>query len=66
MHINELPKWMRIIPTLLGVALAFAGMYALPSYGIRNTWGPIVGLPLGFVAGLAALSAVASRRREPK
>lgn len=64
MKIEDLPKWMNVIPTLIGVGLAIIGMYALPHYGIRNTWGPIVGLPLGLVAGVAILALVARNRRE--
>ena len=62
MNIQNLPKWMNLIPTLIGVTLAIAGMYILPTYGIRNTLGPIVGLPVGFVIGVGVLALIASRR----
>ena len=62
MDIQDLPKWMTLIPTLIGVALAIAGMYVLPMYGIRNTFGPIIGLPVGMVVGVALLARIAKRR----
>ena len=62
MDIKDLPKWTNAIPTLIGVALAIIGMYLLPSFGIRSTWGPILGLPLGMIIGVAILSSIAKRR----
>ena len=62
MDIQDLPKWMTLIPTLIGVALAIAGMYVLPMYGIRNTFGPIIGLPVGMIVGVALLALIAKRR----
>jgi len=62
MNIKDLPKWMNVIPTLIGVALAIIGMYVLPYYGIRNTWGPIIGLPLGMIIGVAILAGIARNR----
>lgn len=64
MDIKDLPKWMNVIPTLVGVALAIIGMYWLPTLGIRNIWGPILGLPLGMVIGAAILSGIARKRSE--
>ena len=46
MKIEDLPKWMSLIPTLIGVGLAIAGMYVFPMYGLRNTLGPMIGLPI--------------------
>ena len=62
MKIEDLPKWTMVIPTLTGVTLAIAGMYILPTYGIRNTLGPIIGLPVGMVIGVAVLALVARKR----
>lgn len=62
MRVEDLPRWMNAIPTLIGVALAIIGMYTLPSFGIRNTLGPIVGLPLGLIIGVAILSGIAKSR----
>ena len=62
MKIEELPKWMSIIPTLIGVALAIAGIYVLPHYGIRNIWGPIIGLPLGMIIGMGVMAMIARSR----
>ena len=62
MNIKDLPKWMNVIPSLIGVALAIIGIYLLPQYGIRNTWGPIIGFPLGMIIGVAILSYIASVR----
>ena len=62
MDVQDLPKWMTLIPTLIGVALAIAGMYVLPMYGIRNTFGPIIGLPVGMIVGVALLALIAKRR----
>ncbi len=62
MKIENLPKWMNVIPTLIGVVLAIAGMYIFPMYGIRNTFGPIIGLPVGLIIGVAVLAFIASRR----
>lgn len=53
---------MNVMPTLIGVALAIIGMYALPQFGIRNTWGPILGLPIGLIIGVAILSNIAKSR----
>lgn len=64
MDIQNLPKWMNVIPTLVGVVLAIIGMYWLPTFGIRNTWGPILGLPLGMIIGVAILSGIAKKRTE--
>jgi hypothetical protein len=61
MPLEHLPKWMNAIPTLIGVALAIIGMYWLPSVGIRNTWGPIIGLPLGMIIGIAILAGIARK-----
>ena len=62
MNIKDFPKWMNVIPTLIGVVLAIIGMYVLPYYGIRNTWGPIIGLPLGMIIGAAILAGIARNR----
>lgn len=62
MKVQDLPLWMNFIPTLIGVTLAISGMYILPMYGVRNTFGPIIGLPVGTVIGVAVLAFVASRR----
>ena len=62
MNIQDLPKWMNVIPTLIGVMLSIGGMYILPMYGLRNTLGPIIGLPVGMVIGVAILAFLASRR----
>ena len=62
MNIKDLPKWMNVIPTFIGVALAIIGMYVLPLFGIRNTWGPIIGLPLGLIIGVAILANIAKNR----
>ena len=62
LDITGLPKWTNVIPTLIGVALAISGMYVLPLLGIRNVWGPILGLPIGLIIGVAILSTVAKRR----
>ncbi len=53
---------MNVIPALIGVALAISGMYALPHFGIRNIWGPILGIPFGLVVGVAILSGIAKTR----
>ena len=62
MRVEDLPKWMNAIPTLVGVVLAIIGMYTLPSLGIRNIWGPIIGLPVGLIIGVAILSSIAKSR----
>ena len=62
MDIRDLAKWTNVIPTLIGVVLAIIGMYALPQFGIRNTWGPILGLPIGMIIGVAILSSIAKNR----
>ena len=62
LSIENLPKWYNVIPALVGVALAVIGMYALPQFGIRNTWGPIIGLPLCMVIGVAILARIAKDR----
>ncbi len=62
MRLKELPGWMNVIPTLIGVAVAVVGIYALPQFGIRNTWGPIIGLPLGMLIGVAILAKLAGKR----
>lgn len=64
MEINGIRKWMNLIPTLIGVTLSIVGMYALPRYGIRNTWGPILGLPLGMIIGAAILARMAKTGSE--
>ena len=61
MKIQDLPKWMNLIPTLIGVTLAIVGMYGFPMLGIRNTYGPIIGLPVGFVIGVVVLRQIAER-----
>ena len=61
MRVEQLPKWMHVIPSLIGVALAILGMYTLPEIGIRNTWGPIIGLPLGLIVGVGVLAIIAKR-----
>ena len=63
MKIEELPKWMNVIPVLIGVALAITGMYVFPLLGMRNTLGPIIGLPVGFIIGFAVLSIVAKNKQ---
>ena len=50
---------MKAMPTFIGVALAIIGMYTFPLIGIRNTFGPIVGLPLGIIIGVAILWRIA-------
>lgn len=62
MNFEGLPKWMNLIPSLVGVVLAIIGMYVLPQIGIRNTWGPIIGLPLGMIIGVAILANIARAR----
>jgi len=62
MKIEDLPKWMSLIPTLIGVGLAITGMYVFPMYGLRNTLGPIIGLPIGMVVGVSVLALIARRR----
>ena len=62
MKIEELPRWMNAIPSLIGVALAIAGMFICPLYGVRNTFGPIIGLPVGLVIGVGVLAHIASKR----
>ena len=61
MRIEQLPKWMHAIPTFIGVVPATLGIYTLPHFGIRNTWGPIIGLPLGLVIGVGVLGFIAGR-----
>lgn len=56
MKLEDLPKWTHVIPVLLGVALSIIGMYAFPAIGLRNTLGPILGLPTGFVLGFCVLA----------
>jgi len=51
MKLKDMPMWMNIIPVGLGCVLAIAGMYLLPLAGIRNIFGPIIGLPVGYVIG---------------
>ncbi len=62
MKIEDLPKWMNIIPVLIGVTLAISGMYIFPIFGLRNTLGPIIGLPLGMIIGVIVLSIIAKTR----
>ena len=62
MKVEDLPKWMSIIPTLIGVLLAIIGIYTFPLFGIRSTWGPIIGLPLGLIIGVAILALIAKNR----
>jgi len=64
MKLEDLPKWTHIIPVLLGVALAIIGMYVFPALGLRNTLGPIIGLPVGFVVGFGILGLYARSRGE--
>ncbi|MFC1499272.1 hypothetical protein ACFLS1_12495 [Verrucomicrobiota bacterium] len=63
MKIEELPKWMNIIPVLIGVVLAITGMYVFPLLGMRNTLGPIIGLPVGFIIGFVILSIIAKNKK---
>ena len=51
MEMKDMPKWMNLIPIGLGVGLSILGMYGLPLVGIRNVFGPMIGLPLGTVIG---------------
>ncbi len=62
MKIEDLPKWMHVIPVLIGVGLAIAGMYIFPRFGLRNTLGPIVGLPAGMIIGFIVLSIIAKTK----
>lgn len=62
MEFKDMPKWMNIIPVGLGVALAIAGMYLLPLVGIRNIFGPIIGLPVGYAIGFAILFVILKSR----
>ncbi len=62
MKIEELPKWMNIIPVLTGVAFAITGMYVFPLFKMRNTLGPIIGLPVGFLSGFVILSIIAKNK----
>ncbi len=62
MKLEDLPKWTHLIPVLLGVTLAIAGMYVFPMMGLRNTLGPIIGLPAGLVIGFGLLALYAKRQ----
>ena len=62
MRIEDLPKWMHAMPVLIGVALALIGMHVFPMLGLRNVLGPIVGLPVGLMAGFAVLAIVAKSK----
>ena len=64
MKLEDLPKWTHVIPVLLGVVLAIIGMYVFPALGLRNTLGPIIGLPVGFVAGFGILALYAKSQGE--
>lgn len=64
MNIKDLPIWVNLIPTLIGVALAIIGMYVFPNYGIRNIWGPILGLPVGMIIGVAIIAKIARNYRD--
>ena len=59
MKVEELPKWTHVFPVLLGVGIGITGMYAFPLVGLRNTLGPILGLPTGFILGFVLLAIVA-------
>ncbi len=62
MRLEDLPKWTHVIPVLLGVALSIIGMYAFPAMGLRNTLGPIIGLPVGTVLGFGILAIYAKSK----
>lgn len=51
MEMKDMPRWMNVIPVLTGVAIASLGILILPKFGIRATFGPIVGLPVGALLG---------------
>ena len=64
MQLQDLPKWTHVIPVLLGVALSIVGMSVFPALGLRNTLGPIVGLPVGALVGFGILALYAKSRGE--
>ncbi len=64
MELQDLPKWTHVFPVLLGVVLAIVGMKVFPALGLRNTLGPIIGLPLGAIAGFGILALYARSRGE--
>ena len=49
---------------LLGVLFAVIGMKVFPALGLRNTLGPIIGLPVGAVAGFGILALYAKSKGE--
>ncbi|MCP4650093.1 MAG: hypothetical protein GY853_08470 [PVC group bacterium] len=63
MKLEDLPKWTHIFPVLLGVGLSIAGMYLFPKIGIRNTFGPILGLPAGAIIGFIILAVIAKSKK---
>ena len=56
MKIGDLPKWMQVIPVLMGVTLAIIGMQIAPVMGLRGSLGPIVRLPVGVISGFSLLA----------
>jgi hypothetical protein len=62
MTLQDLPKWTHVVPILLGVALSIIGMSVFPMLGMRNTLGPILGLPLGSLLGFGLLALFARTR----
>ncbi|OGV66578.1 MAG: hypothetical protein A2498_11240 [Lentisphaerae bacterium RIFOXYC12_FULL_60_16] len=64
MRIEDLPKWMSIIPVLVGVVLTFIGIQVFPLFGLRNVLGPIIGLPVGCLIGFAIMARIAKSREQ--
>jgi len=64
MKLEDLPKWTHVIPVLLGVVLSIVGMQVFPALGLRNTLGPIIGLPVGAIAGFGILALYARSKSE--
>ena len=62
MELQDLPKWTHVIPVLLGVAFALVGMKVFPALGLRNSLGPIIGLPVGAIAGFGILALYAKSK----